>query len=244
MEESQGPPVLVRRPWGTRLGPSPFTPAYPLQSEDITVHTIGHAFGKVPPAVEPGGKTVYFVNDFLIDQSQSTGGGSFLADPIHFDLTKRSGYRYQILSHATKHFLVNLPSNVSSIYFSAFLGRIQTNAVQGGSFSSITAQVSFQGLVGTPPNLTYDNFFITQANNQALLFEIEGEITSALQFDAIVIQTAFSRAFDPGAKSYDPLSYAVPLGTHEIYPKSETFVLFGYQTSDAIDPGPFVTLGK
>jgi hypothetical protein len=106
----------------------------------------------------------------------------------------------------------------------------------------MAAQVTFQGLIGAPPTLTYSSFFVTQADNSALLFEIEGEITSSLQFDGIVLRADFSRLFDPGAKWYDPLSYAVPFGTKDIYPKSETFVLFGCQTSDPVDPGPFVTL--
>jgi hypothetical protein len=210
-------------------------------SEELYVCCIGHAFGQAPPSLELGEDPVYFVQDFLVDQSQSTGGGSFMADPIQFDLTLSAGYVFRILASCGKQLRISLPANVASAYFSACLGRQEVNP-PGGVFSATTAQVTFQGLAGTPPTITYNNFSVTQADNSALLFDIEGEIASSVQFDGIIFQANFSRAIDPGAKWYDPLSYAVPFGTADIYPKSETFVLFGYQTSDPVDPGPFVTL--
>ena len=77
----------VGAPFNKRL-PHP-SPKGPILSEDIFVCCIGHAFGEVPPTMlPPGAQPIYFVTDFLIDQSQSTGGGSFLADPIQFDLTQ------------------------------------------------------------------------------------------------------------------------------------------------------------
>lgn len=239
MGANPGPAVLIRPAinplWGKVL-PTLFFPA-PTLSEDLYVCCIGHAFGQLPPFLRGG----YFVHDFLVDQSQSTGGGSFLSDPIQFDLTQSRGYMYRISSSCGKHVQINLPVSVTSAYFSAYLGRQVTNPT-GGFFDTMTAQVSFEGLIGTPPNITYNTFSITDGDNQALTFEIEGEVTSSLQFDGILLYGNFSRDFDPGAKWYNPLSYAVPFGTKDIYPKSETFVLFGYHTSDPVDPGPFVTL--
>ncbi len=230
----------VGAPFNKRL-PHP-SPKGPILSEDIFVCCIGHAFGEVPPTMlPPGAQPIYFVTDFLIDQSQSTNGGSVLADPIQFDLTQSTGYMYQILAACGKRFHVKLPVNVSGTNFSAYLGRQQVSPPSGVA-STIIDQVSFQGLIGTPPTLTYNNFFISQTDNSHLFFEIEGEITSSLQFEGITLQSYFSRGVDPGAKWYNPLSYAVPLGTKDIYPKSETFVCFGYQTSNPVDPGPFVTL--
>lgn len=229
---------FVRAPLGTRVqGPLPLGP---ILSEDIYVCCIGHAFGIVPNEGGPLREAVYFVQDFLVDQSQSTGCGSFLTDPIQFDLTQSRGYMYQIFGSCGKKVRVDLPSNVTSAYLGFELGRKANSS--GGYFSVTTSQVSYEGLIGAPPTITYNNFYITQADNSALLFEIEGELTSSFQFESIGLQADFTRAFDDGAKWYSPLSYAVPFGTKDIYPKSETFVLFGYQTSDPVDPGPFVTL--
>jgi hypothetical protein len=211
-----------------------------ILSEDLYVCCTGHAFGVVPPD-DPGDPPIYFVHDILVDQSQSTGGGAFMADPIQFDLTRSTGYIYRISALCGKHFHINLPANVTNAYFSAYLGRIQANP-PSGVFTPLTPQVDYQGLIGSPAVLTYENFFVTQTDNSALLFEIEGDVTSSFQFAGISIRGDFLREFDPGAKWYDPLSYAVPAGTKDIYPKSETFVLFGYHTSDPVDPGRFVTL--
>lgn len=239
MSESQIRAAHVGRPWGNRL-PFPW-PIGPILTEHIKVDSIGHAFGQVPPMV-PSQPPVYFVQDFLVDQSQSTGGGSLLADPIQFDLTHSLGYRFHIVASSGQHFHVNPPAHVAGASFAASLGRQAISPPPSGYFNEIAPQVSFRALIGTPPNLTYNSFFLTQTNNSALLFEIEGEVTSPVQFEAIILRADFVRAIDPGAKWYAPLSYAVPFGTKDIYPKSETFVLFGYQTSDAVDPGPFVTL--
>lgn len=213
-----------------------------LLTEDLYVCCIGHAFGQIPPETQPpGAKPVYFVTDFLVDQSQSTGGGAKMTDPIQFDLTRSSGYTFQLLAACGKLIQVNLPDNVTTANFSAYLGRQQINP-PSGIFTPLPDQVTFQGLIGAPPALTYNNFSITQADNSAIIFEIEGQVTSSLQFSGINFSAFFTRTVDAGAKWYSPLSYAVSIGTKNIYPKSETFVCFGYQSDEPRDPGPFVTL--
>ena len=98
-------------------------------------------------------------------------------------------------------------------------------------------------MVGTSPQFTYNNFSITQNKNDAILFEFDGGLTSHVRFDSITIQAYYGyRTFAPAAQWYDPLSYGVPFGTKDIYPKSETFVLFGYHTPDGTDPGRFVSI--
>jgi hypothetical protein len=224
-------------PWVRKL-PFP-VPVEPILGEDLYVCCIGHAFGQIPP--EPGIPPRFFVTDFLVDQSQSTGGGARMADPIQFDLTQSSGYSFNILAACGKRFHVNLPSNVTNASFSAYLGRQEINP-PSGIFTPLPDQVTFENLVGQSPTITYNNFSITHASNSALFFEIEGQVSSSLQFSGINFSAYFTRTIDAGAKWYNPLSYAVPFGTKDIYPKSETFVIFGYQTDNSKDPGPFVSL--
>jgi hypothetical protein len=180
--ENECPQCKNRPPWIRKL---PIPVPAGLLTEDLYVCCIGHAFGQIPPeTLPPGTQPVYFVTDFLVDQSQSTGGGAKMIDPIQFDLTRSSGYMFQILAACGKIFHVNLPANVSSANFSAYLGRQQINP-PSGVFTPLPDQVTFQGLVGAPPTLTYNNFSITQADNSALIFEIEAQVSSSLQFSGI-----------------------------------------------------------
>jgi hypothetical protein len=113
----------------------------------------------------------------------------------------------------------------------------------GQSFSILPANVSFVNLRGTNPSLTYDNFFFLPATDQAVNFEIEGDMPSSLQFDAIIMSgIAGDTNLGFGVQTYVPLSYGVPAGTKNIYPKDETFALFGYHTRDITDPGRFVSI--
>jgi hypothetical protein len=193
----------------------------------------------------PQAQQSYFVHDFLVDQSQSTDGGSALVDPIQFSLDNNASYRYVLQAPAGKSFLVELPTSVSSFYFSAWLGRQITTGPSGGVFTSGSAKITFAALSGMSPQISYNNFSITQSNNDAIIFEIEGTATSSFGFASLTIEGDYAqRALDPGPKSYDPLSYAVPLGTKSIYPKSETFVLFGYHTAQKTDPGRFVRIAQ
>jgi hypothetical protein len=243
------PNVLVSPPWIRRL-PGP-VPLAPILTESIYVCSIGHAFGQFPTELlPPGSEPVYFVSDFLVDQSQSTGGGAFLADPIQFDLTQSTGYMFSILAPSGRNFHITLPDNVSSVYYSAYLGRQEINGTSGVFMPTASTGPNWDNFTGLTapyppfPAITYNNFSITQANNSAIILEAEGKIDQSVQFTGINFLANFSRAVDPGAKWYNPLSYAVPSGTKDIYPKSETFVSFGYQTIDSHDPGRFVTLAE
>jgi hypothetical protein len=232
----------VTKPWGKTF-PIPKPPSSPVLAEDIKISSIGHAFGQLPTELSHGRPPLYFVHDFLLDQSQSTGGGSALVDPLQFDLNNSAGYKYILQAASDRTFQIDLPTGVSNIYFSAGLGRRVITGLSGGVFTGTSANIAFGNLAGMSPHITYNNFSITQNNNEAILFEIEGALTSNLGFKSITIQGHYAhRTFDPGEKSYDPLSYAVPFGTKSIYPKSETFVLFGYHTPHGVDPGRFVRI--
>ncbi len=221
--------------WGTVI------PRLPILNEDVQVCSIGHAFGKIPddlPAEEP----TYFVHDFLIDQSQSTNGGSALSELIQCDFTQSPGYRYTIYPSHGKKIRIKLPPGVSKAYFSLYLGRCNRGSM-GGYFDGTPATVTFGGLVGSSPIITYNIFDITHDNNSSLTFDIQGEVASSFEFEKLIIDGRYvNRTFDTGVKWYEPLSYAVPLGTKSIYPKFETFVMLGYRTKQITDPGRFVII--
>jgi hypothetical protein len=203
--------------------PFPF-PLIPILSEDIYVCCVGHSFSRLPNDVLPiDSPPIYIVEDFLVDQSQSTGGGALLADPLQFDLAQSSGYRFRIFAGCSKRFHVTLPNGVGA-NFSAYLGRQDINPPPTSGYGTLTpSQIAFQALTGPSPNLT-GNFIA--ADTSALVFEIDGQVNSSVEFEGIIMSSYFSRSVGAGAKWYSPLSFAVPLGTKDISPKSETFVSF------------------
>ena len=114
-----------------------------------------------------------------------------------------------------------------------------------------TGTVTWLQATTTTPTISYNGFSITQGNNQAIIFDIEGEVSEEFQFGALIMEGEYpARSFDPGQKSYRPLSYADPAGIGPLPASmgttSETFVLFGYNyepsTATPTDPGPFVSI--
>ena len=103
-------PVMLSPPWNRRVPPG-LTPQIAVLGEDITVASVGHAFVQVPASLlDPESKPTYLVTDFLVDQSQSTGGGGAQQDPVQMDLTQSPGYNFNVLAPAGKHFSVKLPA--------------------------------------------------------------------------------------------------------------------------------------
>jgi hypothetical protein len=225
----------VKTPFGRRA----IVPLGPKIIENLVVTSIGHAFGQIPPVV-PGPK-LYFVQDFLVDQSQSTGGGAMMQDPLQFDLSAAYGYRYNVTAPSGMKFQVKAPPGAEQLSFSAYLGRAWLN-MGSGIFDASAGLTQFVLATGPNPVLTYNTFFITHGNNQALTFEVEASWQD-FSFSAFATEQTFSpRTQDPGAKWYKPLSYALPLGITSAPPGSETFVLFQCVLTTPVDPGRFVTL--
>jgi len=233
-------PGVQLRPWG-QLRPRTKAFLYPV-IENITVPSIGHAFGQIPGFLLPGSPALYVVLDFLIDQSQSTGGGAALSDPIQFDLTQGSGFKYIISAAGGKRFHVELPPEVNNIGLALDLGHINIGTPSVPWDYGSPATIIFEGLIGPLPIITYNQFLISQQSNLAFQFIIEGEVTSTFEFEKLVLYSYFLRTFDPGTKSYEPFSSSVPLGTKDIWPKHETSLLFWYRTQNNVDPGRFVTI--
>lgn len=228
-----GYPLIT--PFGRR---SP-VPVGPKITETLIVTSIGHTFGSIAPIGH--GPTYYFAQDFLVDQSQSTGGGALMQDPMQFDPSAAYGYRYRVNAPSGMWFQVKAPPDAMQVSFNACLGRAWLN-LMSGLFDQFAAVTQFMGSSGPSPVLTSNSFFISHGNNQALNFEVEGTCQD-FSFASFVTEQSFApRTEDPGAKWYRPLSYAVPYGVKSPPDGSETFVLFQSVSTTPEDPGPFVTL--
>jgi hypothetical protein len=243
--------VVVQRPWGVKRVPG----SVPQNQEEICVRHIGHTWGKSPGL--PGDPIRYFVQDFLIDQSGLSGPQvAKLAETVQFDLTLKTNYKYLVGPAVCRggggSVKVTIPQNtVGKVYFSAYLGRMVTTGATGGSFMGGTGTVTWLQAGTSTPTISYNGFGITQGNNEALIFDVEGEVSEEFQFGALIMEGEYpARSFDPGQKSYRPLSYADPSGIGPLPASmgttSETFVMFGYNyepsTANPTDPGPFVSI--
>jgi hypothetical protein len=211
-------------------------------TENINVCNIGHAFGKNPGVFNNAHQQQYFLQDFIVDQSQSTGGGAAMADPTSFDLSSARAYQFWVANPCGKKFKITMPAGVTKIYFEMFMGRRQTHPVSGYLDASFFPN-PFVNPVGAAPVITYHSFSITHGTNDGFEFKCQGYITADFTFDAINLLGDYATHTAPsGALWYAPYSTAVPIGAKPIYPKSETFILFGYTTSTATDPGRIITL--
>lgn len=251
MANTLSPDVVVHRPWGVKK-----MPGFGAQNqEEVCARHIGHTWGKLPGL--PGDPIKYFVQDFLLDQSGKAGPQvAKLAETAQFDLTLKTSYKYlvgpAVCWGGGGSVKVTIPqNNIGGVHFSAYLGRMVTTGATGGYGMAGTGTVTWLQATTTTPTISYNAFTITQGNNDALWFDIEGEVSEEFQFGALILEGEYpARSFDPGQKSYRPLSYADPFGIGSLPPgmstDEETFVLFGYtyapSTATPADPGPFVSI--
>jgi hypothetical protein len=138
----------VTTPFGRRA----ILPVGPKITEELIVTSLGHAFVESPP--DPPRPKQYIVQDFLADQSQSTGGGAKMQDLIQFDLSAAYGYRYSLTAPSGMQFQVKVPPGAQQLGFSAYLGRDWLNATGGGFFDASTPMTQFANISGPSPILT------------------------------------------------------------------------------------------
>ncbi len=95
--------------------------------------------------------------------------------------------------------------------------------------------------VALPPRATQTAAMGCWNTNHWVQFEENADVTSAFRFSGFTtIGNYPPRTFDPGTKAYIPFSSALPFNLPG--PNAVAFMLFSYQTPNAIDPGPFVFL--
>src|SRR5262249_54180273 len=100
----------------------------------------------------------------------------------------------------------------------------------------------FVNLQGAAPAFSYAQFRIGHNTNHWLQFFIQADVFQAFSFfEFSTIGTYPFRTFDPGTKSYIPYSTSLPFNLPG--QNSVPYLMFGYQTTSATDPGPFVFLG-
>ena len=122
-------------------------------------------------------------------------------------------------------------------------GRSATHPSNGGPgvYDVYPAAVSFLGLTGTAPLITYANFFISKAVNNSYYVYITGEFTKNFTFTNIEIICSYpARTFKPPFDFYKLLSYSTPFTIPAA--SNANYALFGYDSPNGTDLGPIVTL--
>jgi len=213
-----------------------FAPA-PSIVENVFFSAVGHTYGPVAPSV-PGAPQRYIVQDFLLDQTGTSGSDGKMDNLKSFDLTTTTRYRINVFpKDRAKRIKVAPPGGRATFGFNA--GRKFFNAVSDVS-DVYSATSFFSFLSGNIPILTYNNFFIGRNTNHWLHFVVDAEVTPFEFFGFTTIGTYPPRSFDPGTKSYQPFSTALPYNLSGSY--GVPFLVFSYVTDKTSDPGPFVSI--
>jgi hypothetical protein len=214
-----------------------FAPA-PSIVENVFFTNVGHTFGPLSPVI-PGTPQRYIVQDFLLDQTGTSGADGKMDNLKSFDLTTSTAYRFNVFPRdRSKRIKVAPPEGRA--YFGFNIGRKFFNAVS--DVFDIYGAISFFSFAsGNNPIFTYNNFFIGRNTNHWVHFVVDAEVTAFEFFGFTSIGMYPPRSFDPGTKSYQPFSTALPFnlpGSNGV-----PFLVFSYVTEKTRDPGPFVSIG-
>jgi len=205
---------------------------------------IGHNFGLVPPIPgAPPTPPMYFVQDFLLDQTGASGADGRMSPTTQFDLTKTATYRFNILPQDSSKRIIVVPNSktAKNWYMDLDLGRVFLSAVSDYADQHPTKRL-FCKPSGPPPTISYNGFFIGHNTNHCAHFRISADLISKFSFSGFTAIGSYPfRTFDPGTKSYVPYSESRPIGL----PAQQfgvPYMMFGYETSNSTDPGSFVFL--
>jgi len=209
----------------------------PLIVETVYFSRIGHTFKKFVP---PFGPTMYAVQDFLLDQTGTSGADGKMSATKSFDLTTAVSYRFNVLpKDRTKRIRVKLPTS-GPAFFGLDVGRRFVNAVSD-YLDQYQSNSFFINLVGPTPIFTYNAFSIGHNTNHWIKFMLMADVFDPIVFSGFTTYGIYPpRSFDPGLKSYIPYSNSLPFNLPG--PNSVPYLMFSYATEDPVDPGPFVSI--
>lgn len=190
--------------------------------------SIGHKFFYQNPIGMPFGGPFPLpptVTDFLVDQTQTTGGGAVLpSEQVNFDTNDE--FELTIAAPPGMQFAVHVPAGQSI----SLVGDLEWDASGGGSSSEGATTVSFAGLSGNAPALGSLTAVLSPQHNFFGYNNLySSRFTNDFSFTSLkLIGTVPSLNLGLGSLAYTPATGS-RLG-------------FTYVTSATNDPGPFVSL--
>jgi hypothetical protein len=187
--------------------------------QNVQVETIGHFFQNISPR-----RTV---RDYIIDQTQTSGGGGLL-QPAQVNFNTNSRYTLRIAAPPGKRFLIHSPEGKAVSFFGSILWDIGGSPGPGDGFGVIEA--TYGGLQGTPPDFSASRSILSDFNGTFGFYSIASTgFTNDLSFNSITLTAEFSPSYtNSGTLSYPVGSFAA-------------FGLVAY-TSQTNDPGRVIQL--
>jgi hypothetical protein len=221
----------------SRAKPHPLFALPPAIVETVFFSRVGHTFKKIP---QVGGPTLYAVQDFLLDQTGTSGADGAMSASKAFDLTTAVSYRVNVLPKDRTKRIKVVPPATGPAFFGMNVGRRFISAVSD-YYDQYVSSSFFVNLLGLTPVLSYNSFFIGHNTNHWIQFTVMADIAAPIEFSGFTTYGVYPpRSFDPGAKSYIPFSTSVPFNLPS--PNGVPHLMFAYATTDPVDPGPFVSM--
>jgi hypothetical protein len=190
----------------------------------VVASSIGHEFfSRYPHGLPPfSPSTVY---DFLVDQSQTSGGGAVLPS-VQVDFDTNNQFELTIAAPPGMQFAVNVPPNQSV----SLVGDLRWIDSYSGSSSDGTTTVSFAGLSGTAPDLSSLTAVLSpQHSFFGYNYLYSNPFTNSFSFTSMTLTGTVT-------------SLNLGLGSLAYTPETDSGLGFSYATTATNDPGPFVTL--
>ncbi len=199
--------------------------------DNTTVNSIGHYFGPAPSFPGDPNPSNIVIN-FLINQTQETGGGGVLPT-VQRNLDNFTAVYHRIQAPDGQSFNVDFPDDATATTLSAYMVWSTGNPDSGGSLGFGQTYENFSGSVPTS-----DNYSAVGDGNQFFTLTPDIQGVSDLEFSAVTFATGYEpRALGLGPLTYLPTGFGQPLGTS----RPDAYFLFSYRTTATTDPGRFVT---
>jgi len=194
----------------------------PVDLGIVVASTIGHAVFNDPPTNFPPSTTVA---DFLIDQDQSSGGGGVLpAVSVNWDTN--SQFQLTVAAPAGVRFVVAAPPG-STVKFGGFLLWESTRA-GASDLGPVTAH--YTDLEGTAPEFSQNNSVLSDSHGYFGFIDLESTgVTNSFSFTALTLTATVPPQYTGN-------------GTENYLPHLECSLQLYYSTTDAEDPGSFVSM--
>ena len=197
----------------------------PVDLGVVQPSTIGHSFLSTHIDPFPFPQMPNSVADFLIDQDQSSGGGSVL-QPNSVNWDTNSQFVLTVSAPPGQKFLVQVPPGREA----SFGGSLFWESTRGGSSPIGPVTVRFGGLEGRAPDFLGSDAVLSASHGYFGFSEITSSTFSG--------ELAFTSISFTGNAS----PQYTGLGTEDYVLHQESSLQIFYTTSDSTDPGPFVSL--
>jgi hypothetical protein len=181
---------------------SPLQPLIPtiVDLGNVEVSTLGHRTLQGPPL--PGRSSPGVAEDYFIDQSQTSGGGSVLP-LVSVDWNTNHQFQLTVSAPPGSKFVIRVPDGGSA----KFGGFLWWNSSGGGFSSAGSVKATFQGLEGKAPDFSASYSVLADSHGFFGFGNIDSTpFTSDIAFSSITLtgNTAPQYTIETGAVPFTP----------------------------------------